>query len=166
MWKVLRILGGEEVVFQFGEKVQQIVKYLSKVLLDILGSCLPPFLPYPVISTTLSHLLDTKGLARLGQVSKDNSSNKVVELDYMDKLYLAMADVFDHLKIIVFNIEPNTLAIEPSFNEKNEVLFERFELLSSVVDAAKLERDFDGLEIAEDETVSEVEKMGENMKDD
>lgn len=51
----------------------------------------------------------TKGLVSSGQVFKNDSYNKVVELDHMDSLYLVMADVFDHLKIIMFIIEPNTL---------------------------------------------------------
>ena len=108
----------------------------------------------------------TKGLASLGQVTKDDPSNKVVELDNMDKLYLAMADVFDHLKIIMFNIEPNTLTTEPPFCEKKESLFERFELLSSIVTTPKLETGLDSLEIeAEDEAASEVEKIGDDCKD-
>ena len=147
-------------------EVYQRIKYLRKVLLDILGSCLPPSMPYPVISTILLHLMATKGLASLGQVTKDDPSNKVVELDNMDKLYLAMADVFDHLKIIMFNIEPNTLATQPSLNKKKESLYERFQLLASIVIAAKLETGLDDLEIAaEDEAASEVEKIREDCKD-
>ena len=84
----------------------------------------------------------------------------------MDKLYLAMADVFDHLKIIMFNIGPNTLATEPTFNEKKESLCERFELLASIVTSAKLETGLGGLEIrAEDENVSTASEMKENWDD-
>jgi hypothetical protein len=125
--------------------------------------CLPPSLPYPAISTILSHLVQTKGLARIGQVTRDDPSNKVVELDYMDNLYLAMADVFDHLKIIMFNIEPNTLATEPSFNEKKKSLCERFELLASIVTAAKLETGLGGLEIGAGEEADSM--IGEDCKD-
>ena len=119
--KLLRVFGGEEEVLNFVEQVSQLVKFLKKCLLHILGGCLPPALPYPVLSSILSHLLAIEGLDKFGQVTKQESQ-KILEIECMDKLYLSLADVYDHLKVVMFNIEPNTHSTEPSLKKKNDIL--------------------------------------------
>ena len=74
VWKLLRIFGGEEEVLHFDKKIEQILKFLKKLLMDILGRCLPTCLPYPVLSTIFSHLMASKGLESIGQVSIDDVS--------------------------------------------------------------------------------------------
>ena len=129
-----------------------------------MGSCLPSPLPYPVMSIILSNLLTKRGLNKLGHVAKDEPV-KVVEVKHMDKLYLAMADVFDHLKIVMFNIEPNTLATEPSMKEKKAKLEEEFELLDNILtDTDPILEELEGLEIGSDDEAGEVERAEKILK--
>ena len=107
VWKLLRIFGGEEEVLHFDQKIDQILKFLKKLLMDILGRCLPTCLPYPVLSTIFSHLMASNGLESIGQVSIDDvsvydknycKSNNFEEIGHMGKLYLASLDEkFEHL---------------------------------------------------------------------
>eukprot|EP00092_Neocalanus_flemingeri_P088733 GFUD01112158.1.p1 GENE.GFUD01112158.1~~GFUD01112158.1.p1 ORF type:complete len:366 (+),score=112.71 GFUD01112158.1:56-1153(+) len=143
--KLLRILGSEDEVFNFQEKVKQMVKFLKNCLQDILESCIPS-LAYPVLRILLSHLLAEKGLQKLGQVLKQEPI-KTVEKEYMDKLYLSLADIYDHLKVVMFNIEPNTHSTEPSLIEKKARLLERFELLVELVSVSSHEAGLASVEI-------------------
>eukprot|EP00092_Neocalanus_flemingeri_P024708 GFUD01026797.1.p1 GENE.GFUD01026797.1~~GFUD01026797.1.p1 ORF type:complete len:354 (+),score=113.32 GFUD01026797.1:189-1250(+) len=158
--KLLRSFGSEEEVSKFEKAVNQMGKFLRKCLLDILGSCLPHSLPYPVLSTILSHLMAAKGLHKVGLVTKLESS-KMMEMDYMDKLYLSLADVYDHIKVVMFNIEPNTHSTEPTLNEKKESLLERFKLLAESVNKFDTEFGLDSLEIISDIEVGGVDMFEE-----
>ena len=165
VWKLMRVLGGKDEVLQLSAKVDQIMNYVKQVLINIMGSCLPSPLPYPVMSIILSNLLTTRGLNKLGHVAKDESV-KLVEVKHMDKLYLAMADVFDHLKIVMFNIEPNTLATEPSMKEKKAKLEEEFELLDNILtDTDPILEGLECLEIGSDVEAGEDEWSEKIVKD-
>merc|ERR1719228_1831611 len=94
----------------------------------------------------LSNLLSVEGAAKIGQVAVDDEI-KVEEMKNMDELYHTMADVFDHIKVIMFNIEPNTLASEPSLFEKKSKLQEKFHLLENTVNSTQLGLEFEELEI-------------------
>jgi len=130
--KVKRLFGGEEEIVKCKEELANIVKILKKCLLDVLGHCFPLPLPYPVLSSILSHLLAVQGLDKLGMVNKEQE-DKDMEMVCMDKLYLSLADVYDHLKVVMFNIEPNTHSTDPSFSEKKTNLSDRFKQLVDVV---------------------------------
>eukprot|EP00092_Neocalanus_flemingeri_P039324 GFUD01042814.1.p1 GENE.GFUD01042814.1~~GFUD01042814.1.p1 ORF type:complete len:347 (+),score=114.83 GFUD01042814.1:175-1215(+) len=169
--KLVRIFGSDEEVSKFEKTVNQMGKFLRKCLLDILGSCLPHSLPYPVLSTILSHLMAAKGLHKVGLVTKLKSS-KMMEMEYMDKLYLSLADVYDHIKVVMFNIyiEPNTHSTEPSLNEKKESVLRRFKILSELVNKFRTEFDLDSLEITSDTETNQgggmdmFEKLGETSE--
>eukprot|EP00092_Neocalanus_flemingeri_P026586 GFUD01028813.1.p1 GENE.GFUD01028813.1~~GFUD01028813.1.p1 ORF type:complete len:332 (-),score=76.54 GFUD01028813.1:87-1082(-) len=134
--KLLQILGSEDEVFNFQEEVNQVVKFLKNCLKDILESCLPP-LPHTVLRILFSQLLGVKGLQKLGQVLEQEPI-KVVEKDYMDKLYLSLAEVYDHLKVIMFNI-PNIFSTESTLIEKKARFLERFKLLAELVNTSSHE---------------------------
>jgi len=132
--KLLRVFGGDNEILIFKKEVDQIVKFLKTCLLHILESCFPFPLPYPVLSSILSKLLTEKGVLKIGYVLKQKAQVEVgVEADYMEKLYLKMADVYDHLKVIMFNIEPNTHSSEPPLREKNVSLIESYNCLNDIV---------------------------------
>eukprot|EP00092_Neocalanus_flemingeri_P000393 GFUD01000417.1.p1 GENE.GFUD01000417.1~~GFUD01000417.1.p1 ORF type:complete len:356 (+),score=95.09 GFUD01000417.1:56-1069(+) len=142
--KLLRILGSEDEVFNFQEEVNQVVKFLKNCLHDILESCLPP-LPDPVLRILFSQLLGVKGLQKLGQVL-EQVPIKMVEKDYMNKLYLSLAEVYDHLKVVMFNI-PNTDSTESTLIEKKATFLERFKLLAELVNTSSHEAYLDSVEI-------------------
>ena len=139
--KVKRLFGEEEDVIIFKEEVAEIVKFLNQCLLNVLGQCLPLSLPYPALSCLLSYLLAVDGLEKLGMVNNEEVE-KDIEKQCMDNLYHGLADVYDHLKVVMFNIEPNTHNTDPSFREKRSNLSRRFKQLVDVVGSGSIE---DGL---------------------
>merc|ERR1719466_220497 len=102
-------------------------------------------MPYPVISTILSYLLPVRGAVNIGLISTDDLKDG--ERKDMERLYLTMAEVFDHVKVIMFNIEPNTLITEPSITEKKKMLVEKFEVLVERVASTQPQASFEGLDI-------------------
>eukprot|EP00092_Neocalanus_flemingeri_P091925 GFUD01116624.1.p1 GENE.GFUD01116624.1~~GFUD01116624.1.p1 ORF type:complete len:367 (+),score=118.87 GFUD01116624.1:90-1190(+) len=164
--KLLDIFGSNEEVSKFEEEVNQMMKFLRKCFLDILARCLPSSLPYPVVNTILSHLQTVQGLRKVGVVTKLKCS-KIMEEEYMDKLYLSMADVYDHLKVVMFNTEPNTHSTEPSLTEGKASLLARFSLLVEFVNSFNIEAGLDSFQIVNEiETnpgggLEMLEKLGE-----
>eukprot|EP00092_Neocalanus_flemingeri_P020799 GFUD01022536.1.p1 GENE.GFUD01022536.1~~GFUD01022536.1.p1 ORF type:complete len:359 (+),score=101.80 GFUD01022536.1:118-1194(+) len=148
--KLLHIFGSNKEVSKFEEEVNQMMKFLRKCFLDILARCLPSALPYPVLSTILSHLQEAKGLHNVGLVTKLECS-KMMEKEYMGKLYLGMASVYDHLKVVMFNIQLNTDSTELLLFYRNGLLA-RFSLLVELVNSFNIESGLDPFEI-----VSEIE---------
>eukprot|EP00092_Neocalanus_flemingeri_P020795 GFUD01022532.1.p1 GENE.GFUD01022532.1~~GFUD01022532.1.p1 ORF type:complete len:377 (+),score=118.08 GFUD01022532.1:118-1248(+) len=143
--KLLHIFGSNEAVSKFEEEVNQMMKFLRKCFLDILARCLPSALPYPVLSTILSHLQAAKGLHNVGLVTKLECS-KMMEKEYMGKLYLGMASVYDHLKVVMFNIQLNTDSTELLLFYRNGLLA-RFSLLVELVNSFNIECGLDPFEI-------------------
>eukprot|EP00092_Neocalanus_flemingeri_P038055 GFUD01041424.1.p1 GENE.GFUD01041424.1~~GFUD01041424.1.p1 ORF type:complete len:365 (+),score=119.59 GFUD01041424.1:109-1203(+) len=149
--KLLGIFESNEEVSKFEEEVNQMRKFLRKCFLDILAQCLPSSMPYPVVNTILSHLQTVEGLHKVGVVTKLKCS-KIMEEEYMGKLYLSMANVYDHLKVVMFNIEPNTHSTEPSLTEGKASLLARFSLLVEFVNSFNIESGLDSFQI-----VNEIE---------
>eukprot|EP00092_Neocalanus_flemingeri_P092579 GFUD01117541.1.p1 GENE.GFUD01117541.1~~GFUD01117541.1.p1 ORF type:complete len:353 (+),score=106.33 GFUD01117541.1:112-1170(+) len=149
--RLLHIFGSNEEVSKFEEEVNQMRKFLRKCFLDILARCLPSALPYPVLSTILSHLKAAKGLHNVGVVTKPECS-KMMEKEYMGKLYLGMASVYDHLKVVMFNIEPDTHNTELLLYNGKASLLARFSVLVELVNSFNIESGLDPFEI-----VSEIE---------
>eukprot|EP00092_Neocalanus_flemingeri_P029677 GFUD01032224.1.p1 GENE.GFUD01032224.1~~GFUD01032224.1.p1 ORF type:complete len:377 (+),score=121.18 GFUD01032224.1:69-1199(+) len=149
--KLLQIFGSNEKVSKFEEEVNQMMKFLRKCFLDILARCLPYSPPYPVLSTILSHLQAAKGLHNVGLVTKLECS-KMMEKEYMGKLYLGMASVYDHLKVVMFNIEPDTHNTELLLYNGKATLLARFTVLVELVNSFNIESGLDPFE-----NVSEIE---------
>eukprot|EP00092_Neocalanus_flemingeri_P038054 GFUD01041423.1.p1 GENE.GFUD01041423.1~~GFUD01041423.1.p1 ORF type:complete len:339 (+),score=116.55 GFUD01041423.1:81-1097(+) len=149
--KLKQIFGSNEEVSKFEEEVNQMMKFLRKCFLDILARCLPSSLPYPVLSTILSHLQAANGLHNVGVVTKPECS-KMMEKEYMGKLYLGMASVYDHLKVVMFNIEPDTHNTELLLYNGKASLLARFSVLVELVNSFNIESGLDPFEI-----VSEIE---------
>merc|ERR1719219_2550205 len=110
-------------------------------------------MPYPVINTILCYLLPIKGAVNIGPVSADDA--KEGESNEMEMLYLAMAEIFDHIKVIMFNIEPDLLVTEPSITKKKEILVEKFEVLVATVEGTQFEVSFEGLDIKDNADAEE-----------
>jgi len=145
VWKLERLLGGNKEVMKLKQVVDDIANFVKRIIFTSVGNSLPYPMPYPVIKTILSYLLPVKGAVNIGLVTTDDSIEG--ERTDMERLYLAMADVFDHVKVIMFNIEPNTLVTEPSITEKKEMLVGKFEVLMARVKSTQLQVSFEGLDI-------------------
>jgi len=145
VWKLEMLLGGSKEVKKLKQVIDNICHFLKRIVLAILGNCLPCPMPYPVLKTILSYLHPVKGAVNIGLVSIDDSREG--ERKDMERLYLSMAEVFDHVKVIMFNIEPNTLVTEPSIIEKKNMLVKKFEVLVATVTSTELQISFDGLDI-------------------
>jgi len=147
VWKLARLLGGNEEVKKLKQVIENISNFVKRIILTSVGNSLPCPMPYPVINTILSYLLPVKGAVNIGPVTTEDS--KEGERKEMERLYLAMAEIFDHVKVIMFNIEPNTLVTEPSIIEKKEMLVGKFEVLVAIVESTQLQVSFEGLDIKE-----------------
>ena len=134
------------------EEVENISNFSKRIILTILENSFPCPMPYPVMNTIQSYLLPVQGAGNIGLVSNDEI--KEVERSAMENLYLAMAEVYDHVKMIMFYIEP--MIIEPFLHEKKAILVEKFEILVAVVDRSQLQLDFEGLGLGEDEAGEKV----------
>ena len=106
-----------------------------------------------VCSVILFYLLPVRGAVNIGPVTTEDSEE--VERKEMEGLYLAMAEIFDHVKVIMFNIEPNTLVTEPSITEKKELLVGKFEVLVATVKSTQLQVSFEGLDIKDNRGAEE-----------
>ena len=155
VWRLEMLLGGKEEVMKLKQVFDSISNFVKRIILTSVGDSLPCPMPYPVINTILSYLFPVKGAVNIGLVTADDS--KEDERKDMERLYLAMAEVFDHVKVIMFNCEPNTLINEPSITEKKEMLVEKFEVLVARVTSTQLEASFEGLDMKD--TGSEGEKV-------
>jgi len=147
VWMLKRLLGGQEEVMRLKEAVDNIFIFSKRIILAILESSLPRPMPYPVMNTILSYLLPVKGAGNIGLVSNDEEA-KVVERKDLAELYLALAEVHDHVQMIMFSTDP--LVYEPSnMNEKKTILVEKFEIMVATVNNFQLQLGFEGLGIEE-----------------
>jgi len=153
VWKLEMLLRGSEEVKKLKQVFDRICHFVKRILLAILGNCLPCPMPYPVLKSILSYLHPVKGAVNIGLVRTDDS--REVERKDMESLYLAIAEVFDHIKVLMFNIQPNTLITEPSIIEKKDMLVEKFEVLLETATSTQLQISFDGLDIKDIEEEEE-----------
>ena len=131
--KLCEVLGGEEEVVQFSEKVDQTLVYLKKVLSCILARCLPMDLPYPASRSILSHLLREDGLHRIGFMNSNEEEKWTICC-----LYDGVASFYRGLKMMMFssyrttesitevseNIRQSKDTIEKSFDDLMEMIQE------------------------------------------
>ena len=103
VWNLKRALGGHAEVVKLKEAVDNIFNFSKRVLLSILENSFPRTMPYPVIITILSYLLPVKGAGNIGLVSNDEAK-QVEERENMVQLYFALAEVYDNVKGIMFDL--------------------------------------------------------------
>ena len=137
------LFGGKEEVMKLRQVVDNISIFVKRIISASLGNSLPCPMPYPVINTILSYLLPVRGAVNIGLVTNDDS--KEGERNDMIGLYLAMAEVFDLVKRVMFNIVVNTIVMGPS--TLKETLVEKFEDLVERVTSTELQISFEGLDI-------------------
>ena len=109
--KLCEVLGGEEEVVQFSEKVDQTLVYLKKVLSCILARCLPMDLPYPASRSILSHLLREDGLHRIGFMNSNEEDELKEEKWTMCCLHDGVTSFYRDLKMMMFSSYRTTESI-------------------------------------------------------
>jgi len=155
--KLEMIFGGKEEMMKLREVVDNISNFVRRVMIASVGHSLPCPMSYPVINTILSYLLPVRGAVNIGPVSNDDS--KEGEREDMERLYLAMTEVFNHVQEIMF-IEPITVDVEASIyhqyiTEQIELLVEMFQVLVERVKSMGLQISLEGLDIKDTGTEEE-----------
>jgi len=142
-------LGSDDTCLSLQEEVGEIVKFCKKCLLEILGECLPPNLPYLVQRSIFSHLQVNKGLYKLGEVAKQETS-LIVERKHMEWLYGSLAYVYEFLKQAMFNSFILSYSDVSLSEHIRSGLSESFKVLAEFVDSSRLEN---GLETDSDDAI-------------
>jgi len=145
VWRLEMLLGGKEEVMKLKQVFDSISNFVKRIILTSVGDSLPCPMPYPVINTILSYLFPVKGAVNIGLVTADDS--KEDERKDMESLYLAMAEVYEHVQMIMFNTVQDSFVTEPSLTGKKEMLVEKFEVLVATVKSTQLQVSFEGLDI-------------------
>jgi len=134
--KFVTVFRGVEEVSSFEDEIGEIVKFLKKTLLDILGRSFALPLPYPVLISIFSHLIAVKGLGNLGLVT---IKLRWIEVEYMEMLHASLTGLCENLKGVMFNTELNTDNRKSSWSDKKASLSNSFKLLAQLVENASLE---------------------------
>jgi len=136
--RVLEIFEGENEIERLSVKVSQVATFLKKVLRLLVGRCLPMALPFPVMSTILSHLIREEGLHKVGFVDEeDEKEGELVEvgefseLRNMTILYDKIANIYTFTRDIMFN---NNRLIRMSVYSKEGLRQKKEEIIRGVDD--------------------------------
>jgi len=101
--KFLEVMGGQEGVVKFREKIDQTLIFTKKVLTSILAKSLPMDLPYPALRNILSHLMRDEGLHMVGYMSSDDEVEKVGERLILSFLEDCIMFFYYSMKKVMFN---------------------------------------------------------------
>jgi len=124
------LLGGKSAIHQFTEKVDKTVILLKQVLNLLLDRCLPVHMPYPVMSTLISHLLEEGGLDMLGTMAEGEEDSEEQERQGMEELLNAMGSVYDETKSIMFDYYYESFPNILSYVKECENSFIKFEAIA------------------------------------
>jgi len=133
--KILEIFEGESEIEKLTEKVNQAVTFLKKTLGLLLGRCLPMALPFPVMSTILSHLISEEGLLKVGLVGEEEkneseSEARVLPLELRDmmNMYDNIAHLYSLIRDVMFSFYRGVRVSTEELRQRKE------ELIKSVDD--------------------------------
>jgi len=104
--KFLEVMGGEEEVAKFREKIDQVLILTRNVLSSILARCLPMDLPYPALRNILYHLMRDKGLHKVGFMSSDDKVERD-ERFILSFLEECITYFYQFMKRLMFNSDPH-----------------------------------------------------------
>jgi len=137
-------VGRGMVVFGSGDSLDQLVRevygvknLVHKFLIGLLASTLPVTLPYPVLLSLSKLISSCGGGTKLGWISMEKSS-QLVESKYVNRVYLAMLDIYNVIREIMFKHAgitmspnfPNKFAFLRSSLARNVALLESFHQLT------------------------------------
>merc|ERR1719233_2055494 len=133
----------KEEVRKLKKVVMNISNFVKRIIFASVGNALPCPMPYPVINTILSYLLPVRGAANIGPVTTDDSKDD--EKNDMVELYIAMAQVFDHVQVLMFSCEPSAMYPQ-CITEHIVLLVKMFEDLVEKVKSTGLQISSEGLD--------------------
>ena len=155
--KLEQELGSKEQVLEFEHDVHAVETLLKNCVLAILAPCLPHTrLPYPVWSTMMSYLLEKDGLKKIGQICVD-ATDKENEAKLMCSLYLKLAEVYDHLKWVMFLLDSYSFSgrklkyLDSSWDVRRKSLHERSQALADLVHISMVRDNIADIEAVEDQ---------------
>jgi len=139
--KFSELLGGEEEVEKFSEKVKHAVAFVKRVLNVIISKCLPIELPYPAMNKILSQLMRDEGLQNVGFLSSEDEDDseeeeeegKFTETEVVNHLYYSLAVFYRYMKIIMFNSEPGTVLAAEDMRGSKQLFENNFDDLRAVL---------------------------------
>jgi len=118
--KFLEVIGGQEEVEKFREKIEQILIFTNKVLNSILARCLPLDLPYPALRNILSHLIREEGLHKVGYMSTDDEVEKQLnERVHLHSLENCIMYFYLNMQKLMFNSSSYTVPNSTGFMRYN-----------------------------------------------
>jgi len=133
--KFAELLGGEEEVEKFIEKIKYAVAFVKRVINVIISRCLPMELPYPAMNNILSHLMRDGGLHNVGFLSSEDEdeSGEFTESVVINRLYYSLAVVYRYMKIILFNSEPGIVLAADDMRDSIQLFEKNFDDLRAVL---------------------------------
>ena len=143
--KLLEVLGGEEEVVKFSEKVDQTLIYLKKVLSCMLARCLPMDLPFPASKSILSHLLRTDGLHKMGFMSSNEEDELKWEKWTISLLDNVVASFYRGLKMMMFNSDRTTESfteVSESIRQSKDSIEKSFDDLKEMIQGMDIDGNF------------------------
>jgi len=130
--KLFDIFKSEEEIGRFKDCIFKVAKFTKMCIYNILAKCFPVHLPYPVLRIIADNLLAVNGLEQIGQATKQGRERKC-----MERLYYSLADIFKHLKVLMFNTDSewhNGTPLYTLATQKREDLLSRLLVLSELDD--------------------------------
>jgi len=118
--RVLEIFEGENKIKKIADKVNEAAIFLKKVLGFLLGRCLPMTLPFPVMSTILSHLIREEGLQQVGFVGEE----EVKEVGWLyTHEFRTMVSMYDNIAFLYSLIRDIMFSYHRWFRSKRGGLY-------------------------------------------
>merc|ERR1719186_1377970 len=134
----MAVFGSLECLDQLAREIYNVKNLVHKFIIGVCSSTLPVVLPYPVLLSVSKLLLcSSGGVTKLGWISMEKSS-QLVESKYVNRVYLAMLDIYNVIREIMFKHAgitmspnfPNKFAFLRSSLARNVALLESFHQLT------------------------------------
>merc|ERR1719154_199820 len=109
------VFGSPECLDELAREVYSVKSIVHKFLIGVLSTSLPVSLPYPVLLTLAKLICSSGGASKFGWVSLGKASH-LVESKYINRVYLALLDVYNVFREIMFKHAAETLS--PNFHKK------------------------------------------------
>jgi len=144
VWKFLEVMGGEEEVEKFSEKIDLTLILTKKILSCVLSRWLPRELPYPAMRKILSHLMREDGLSKVGFMTSENDEGeRNDERLTICHLQDGIASFYFDMRGMMFSYPSHTKEfyatnrLEP-FKDKIERHLEDFEVVVQQIDSGEM----------------------------
>jgi len=139
--KFLEVIGGQEEVVKFTEKIDQMLIFTKKVLTSILTGCLPMDLPYPALRNILSHMIGEEGLHKVGYMSSDDEVEKVDERFHLHFIEDCIMYFYLYMQKLMFNSSslpvPNSVGYMRSMIKRFGKHFNELRVLGEKTDSGE-----------------------------